>query len=104
MSRAKFSQEQLKGAYEAGRKAGFKDGIERMRLEGWRRVTNPKDLKVGDYVKALESTISGWRGYGWVEFVAITQGIGSVIIRRADDPERKAEYLHDQLAKKWVEC
>jgi hypothetical protein len=96
---AKFSNQQLRGAFEAGRKAGFNDGLEKMRLEGWRRVEHWSELKVGDYVKALAPTIAGWKGYGFV----LHNYSGLVIIRKADDPEGRAEYCEWQLAKKWAE-
>jgi hypothetical protein len=58
--------EQLRGAYSAGHEAGLKMGIEKMRNDGWMRNLILEIPEVGEVVKSIEPTLSGWTGIGRV--------------------------------------
>lgn len=119
----KYSDGQLRGAYSAGLRAGYEIGQRMAKLEGWRRVTDFSQLRIGDYVKALEPTSGGWSGKGRVvclEQPRSGQRFGGVLVLAdgedtsdvviygpKEDPhfvsgDAVKGYLSDQLAKKVV--
>jgi hypothetical protein len=61
--------EQLRSAFAAGKRAGFREGRESLYLEGWRKVKDWREIKEGDIVKLLVPSVFGWRGVGRVVFV-----------------------------------
>ena len=100
----KFDNGQLRGAYSAGKEAGFKEAMAQMRLEGWRKVKHAREIQDGDLVRLVEPTIFGWTGKGIVYFVGTPNSNGEalVLFSKLEDPEQRVSCVSYELAKKYV--
>lgn len=100
-----FDNGQLRGAYSAGYEAGVRAGIERMSSEGWKRWEVGDHLpNIGEIVKTLVPTMSGWIGLGKVIRVSPFSIDVSKLDQLTGDPDedwsKTATLFMDQVAVK----
>jgi hypothetical protein len=70
--------------------AGFNEGRESLFNEGWKFVKSIEDIKIGDTVKLMVKSMSGWKGIGKVEML-----LGGIIIIRNKFTDEMGEILTD---------
>lgn len=83
-----FNTDQLRGAYAAGMEEGFRKGAETMRRERWRPWKEGDRLpRVGEVIKTLTPSMSGWIGLGRVTDVDTSVVRVLMLSKLTGDPE-----------------